>query len=251
VGEAGYALLLASSDQQPEREIEALSILRTRQVDGVILYACDQDHPSLRAAVRDLDVPSVLLDRDMPSRADRIYSDHRSAMHEAVRRLVDLGHRRMILLQYDMRIRPSLERRAAFLEVIEEAGIVATEGQAIRLPLDLMTLSEIGAALLDGDPAPTAVIVEGSRLLLATIQAARLRGLAIPAQLSVIAIDAADVATAATPEISCILRDFESIGTAAADTMLARLKDRDSRPSATHLPSRFVEQPSLAPPPPS
>jgi DNA-binding LacI/PurR family transcriptional regulator len=64
----------------------------------------------------------------------------------------------------------------------------------------------------------------------------------------VVGIDAVDVATAATPEISCVLRDFEAIGTAAADAMLARLQDRDAPHVVTYLPSRLSSRFSVAPP---
>jgi DNA-binding LacI/PurR family transcriptional regulator len=248
LAEAGYALLLASSDQRPEREIEALSILRTRQVDGMMLYVCDQEHPSLMSAVRDLDVPCVLLDRDIPSRADRIYSDHRDVMREAVRQLAGLGHRRITLLQYDMRIRPSLERRSAFSEAMEQAGIPAADRLVLRLPGDVSTLPVLQQFLFASKRSPTAAIVEGSRLLLATIQAARERGITLPQDLSIIGIDADDVATAATPEISCVLRDFEAIGMAAAEAMLARLQDRDAPRVVTHLPSRLSSRFSVGPP---
>jgi DNA-binding LacI/PurR family transcriptional regulator len=243
----GYAILLASSDQQPEREIDALAILRTRQVDGIILYACDQDHPGLREAVRGLDVPSVLLDRDMPSAADRIFSDHGPAMEQAVGRLAGLGHRRITLLQYDNPIRPTLERQRFFREAALAAGLEQALLRTIRLPVDHAPCPEVAEALFGDHPGPTAVIAEGSRLLLATIRAVRSLGLAIPHDISLVGIDAADVALAATPEISCIVRDFDAIGRAAAEAMLARLSDRDAEPRLVHLPSRFSDRQSLAP----
>ena len=84
--------------------------------------------------------------------------------------------------------------------------------------------------------------------MLTTIRTLKARGLDVPRDVSLIGIDADDVARAATPEIGCILRDFEAIGQAAATTMLARLTDRDTPPSAQHLPSWFVERQSVAAP---
>lgn len=247
LAKSGYAILLASSDQQPDREIEALTILRTRQVDGIILYACDQDHPGLRSAVQALDVPTVLLDRDMPGPADRVFTEHGRAMEEAVRRLAGLGHRHIVLLQYDTPIRPTRARRDGFLRAATAAGLEPSTLRAIRLPVDHAPFPEVAGALFGGEVLPTAVIAEGSRLLLAAIRAIRARGLAMPEDISVIGMDAADVALAATPEISCIVRDFDAIGRAAAQAMLARLEDRAARPQVVHLPSAFIDRQSLAP----
>jgi LacI family transcriptional regulator len=245
----GYAILLASSDQRPEREIEALAVLRTRQVDGIILYACDQNHPGLRAAVRGLDVPSVLLDRDMPCQGDRIYSEHGPAMAEAVGRLAGLGHRRIVLVQYDAPIRPTLERQHQFHRSAAAAGLDPALLRAIHLPVEHGPAPDLADALFGRGDAPSAVIAEGSRLLLATIRATRSKGLTVPRDVSLVGIDALDVALASTPEIACIVRDFDAIGCAAAQAMLDRLADRAAKPRLVQLPSRFVEGGSLALPP--
>ena len=127
LAEEGYAVLLASSDYRAERERRVLEVLRTRQVDGIVLYVCDEQDPALRAAVAKLDVPLVVLDRDLPVEADCVLSEHVGAMGEAVRYLTLLGHRRMALLLTDLRIRPVRERRRGFEAAIEAAGLAQDE----------------------------------------------------------------------------------------------------------------------------
>jgi len=68
----------------------------------------------------------------------------------------------------------------------------------------------------------------------------------------VIGIDAEDIASAATPEITCILRDFGEIGRTAAELMLHRLAGRGAAdPQQVLLPSAVVLKGSCAPPPSS
>ena len=88
LAEAGYCLLLTNSDNRLERELKSLEVLTSRRVDGMILYVCDEDDERLRQAVADVDVPLVVLDRDLPIECDTVLSDHDTAMGEAVRYLV-------------------------------------------------------------------------------------------------------------------------------------------------------------------
>ena len=241
-----YAILLASSDQQPMREIEALAILRTRQVDGIILYACDQDHPGLRAAVADLDVPCVLLDREMAGPLDRVLTDHAPAMVKAVAHLAGLGHTEIAFVQRAAPIRPTIERKLAFLQAAQDAGIDSAGARTVHPSGSADQIDAVLVDLLTQEDRPTAVIAEGSNLLLASIHALKVAGLSVPDQVALIGIDADDIARAATPEISCIVRDFHAIGEVAAQTMLSRLQNPLAKGTAVNLPCKFIERESLA-----
>lgn len=248
LADAGYGLLLASSDNRPAREVRALEVLRTRQVDGIMLYACDQEDPALRAAVASLDVPVVVLDRTLPGGGDRVLSDHATAMTEAVRYLALLGHRAMALVLPDLRIRPALERRDAFLAALGPCRLDPAVQTVLRVPPGAMASTPSSIGVLEGETAPTAVIVDGSRLLRGVIQAARAHRRTIPDQLSVIGIDGEDVAQAATPEITGIVRDFGEIGRTAAELLLRRLAEPTLPPQSVVLPSHVVLKGSCAAP---
>lgn len=255
LAESGYALLLASSDYRVERELRVLEVLRARRVDGIVLYVSDEGHPALRAALAALDVPLVVLDRDDLGAglggADRVLSDHDGAMTEAVRYLSLLGHRRVGLVLNDLQIRPVRERRRAFEAAAAAAGLAEAERPVVHLaPAAAGPVPEI-VSLLDVPAAPTALIAEGSRTLRAVVRAARALGRRVPGDLSVVGVDAEDIAAAATPEITCVVRDFGEIGRTAAELMLQRLAGRAAAgPQRVLLPSAVVLKGSCGPPPP-
>lgn len=236
LAEAGYGMLLMSSDYRPDREVLALGVLRTRQVDGIMLYVCDQDDAGLRDAVAAVDVPAVILDREIPVQGDRVFSEHAKTMGEAVDHLRALGHRRIGLTLPKLRIRPAIQRQAAFL-----AATSGLQSYVVEVaPGEEPALAPLVAGC-------SAVIAEGSRLLLAVLREARARGRRIPEDLSVIGVDAEDIALAAQPEITRIVRDFGSVGSIAAELMLGRLNDRGRPTTTVELPSRFVLAASCGP----
>jgi LacI family transcriptional regulator len=246
--EEGYAVLLASSDHQAERELRVLEVLLTHRVDGIVLYVCDEEDARLRAAVAGLDVPVVVLDRELPADADWVLSDHAAGMAETVRYLALLGHRKLAFLQPNLRIRPVRERRQAFETAVGTAGLEKDAQVTLQIPPASSAAVPIALGLLDDPNGPTAVIAEGSRLLRGVLLAARALGRRIPEELSVVGIDAEDIATASTPEITCILRDFNEIGRTAAELMLLRLNGRPAGQQRVVLPSKVVLNSSCAPP---
>ena len=114
LAEAGYAMLLADSDHDVKREARFLRLLRSRQVDGILLYLSDEDDPLVQATIGDLDIPVVVLDRTLPFGVDTVFSEHREAMRRTVLHLAGAGHRELALLLPDLRIRPVRERAAGF-----------------------------------------------------------------------------------------------------------------------------------------
>ncbi|MBM3394203.1 MAG: LacI family transcriptional regulator [Betaproteobacteria bacterium] len=132
---AGYAMLLTGSDHTVEREIAALDVLRTRSVDGLMLYLSSEEDIGLQQVITQMEIPVVLLDRALPVKADLVWSDHAGPMSEAVRYLHSLGHQNIALIQYDFEVRPDLERRRSFHEAVAflGTGFRARAGSRARL----------------------------------------------------------------------------------------------------------------------
>ena len=246
---AGYSLLLTSSDYDPAAEIRALAALRTRQVDGLLLYVSDETDPALTRALARLDMPLLVLDRTLAVDTDRLLSAHGPAIHEAVRYLVGLGHRRLALMLSALRVRPVVERRRAFLAAVAEAGLDPAIQLVIEVPPEDHHRLRAARDLLAGPAAPTAIFAEGSRSIRAVLAAARGLGRVIPDQLSLLALDASDIATVTTPELTTVTRDYEEIGRVAAALLLERLAAPEAPWRRIELASRIELRGSCGPAP--
>lgn len=223
LSEAGYGMLVTSSDYRVERELRALELLRQRQVDGLVLYVSDDRDEALVRAVAALDVPVVVLDRDLPI-GDRVLSEHRGALDAAVRRLLAFGHRRFAFMQPDLPIRPVRERRAAIEAALVRAGLGPDALRRIDVPPAALDRALLPNEVLAAADRATAVLVEGSRLLRAALLAFRAAGLEVPGDVSLVALDADEAASLTTPETTRVVRDFAAIGRTAAALLLRRLQ---------------------------
>ena len=240
LAEAGYTMLLTDSDYDPAREARALQLLQSRQVDGIMLYLSDEDDPALQATVRNLDVPVVVLDRDLPFAVDSVFSDHALATRRTVRALLRQGHRRLALVEPALRIRPVRERIKAFRAAATAARLPPEAQIVVQIDSATRNAAAIGRALAGG-PLPTAILADGNRLLASAFEFARSQGLGVPAEVRVVALDALEPLAAALPEVVGIVRDFAEIGRRAARLLIDRLSGALTGPPVSiTLASRSV-----------
>jgi LacI family transcriptional regulator len=249
LADAGYYMLLTNSDYDPRREERFLRLLRSRQVDGIILYLSDEDDPKVHATIRSLGVPLVVLDRRLPFAVDTVVSEHAAAMQGTVAQLARLGRRRLTLVAPDLRIRPVRERIEAFDEAGRAAGL-APEAQRVVLA-DIGSQRDAIERALTARPRPDSLLIEGP-LLTAAFEGLRRRRLAVPRDVAVIAIDVVEPLAAAMPQMIGIARDFAEIGRRAARLMIDRLTGVLTEPPVTiTLPSRSVLAEAVAADPPT
>jgi LacI family transcriptional regulator len=244
----GYSMLLTNSLGDPLLEAAHITLLSRRRVDGLAISVLDESHPEPLAKLRELDIPVVLLDRNLPADipVSRVLSDHRSGMKAAGLHLLELGHRRIGLIA-GAGVRPAQERRAGLEEAFAERGLPAT------YTADEGVFSvEHGAAamrrLLDLPEPPTAIIAGGNQLMLGALRVVSERGLRLGQDLSFVGCDDVAITDLYQPPVAVVRRDNFAMGRTAAELLLARLRD-DAPPSDVVLPTEFVARPSCGPPP--
>jgi LacI family transcriptional regulator len=119
----GYTLLLASSENSPEKEKKRLLMLTDRMADGFIVIPAGPcgDH------LEDLSgqgIPLVLIDRLVEgTNLDAVVSDNEGGARELTRALIADGFRRVAFVGGDAAISAARERFSGYLRALEEEGI--------------------------------------------------------------------------------------------------------------------------------
>lgn len=248
---AGYSLLLTNSEGNPELDIEHVGLLERRRVDGLILSLVDEHHPDVVAALRQVACPIVLVDREIPAglTARRAAFDHTVGMRQAMRHLLNLGHRRFALITGG-RERPARERRQAVEETL--ATVSDAEHEVYAGGFFVEHGRRATAQILARDPRPTAIIAGGNMLMEGALLTLKEAGVRLGRDLSFVGCDDAAVADLHEPPIAVVRRDSRAVGVAAAELLLADLEPAGDGLEASHeivLPTEFVARASCAPPP--
>jgi LacI family transcriptional regulator len=178
-----------------------------------------------------------------------VVSNDREAVADAVRFLVDQGHRMIGLIAGPHGFRSAAERRLGFEDALTAAGV--------KLPHSLVAEgnytfeSGIAAAgkLLDSSPRPTAIFASNDEMAAGVIHAARERGMSVPDDLSVVGFDDTPIAGHIWPPLTTVRWPIVSMARAAALKLLANEAGSDKVAEPSLFLSRLVKRASVAGPP--
>ncbi len=244
---AGYATLLGTHGDRPEREIEVINALLRRRVDALLLSSGSEYDANLLSLLERSDTPIVLLDRELPAELDAVMVDHRAAMRRAVEYLIKLGHQRIAVIMGGERIYPTRERSIAYRTALEEASIPidpALIGSVAYLPdygfsqtREMFNLAK-----------PPTAIISGGLAIPGVLRALREMRLRIPDDVSVMSTSRSDLTDLMTPALTCESWDSVAVGRAAAQIALERMRkslDNDT-PKRILIQSEFLIRDSFA-----
>ena len=245
----GYALLLATTDERKEREMELLRLFLQRRVDAIMMTMSTEEDPALRRAVKQMKIPVLLVDRDLPAEVDGVTIDHRRGTLAATEHLLRLGHDHIVLLTGRPAMRPGRERIAGFEAAFAAAGKKVDSG-LIRIGAFSADFGfREASALLSSSNPPTALISGGMAMLPGVLRAVAQHGLRIPEDISIIAGSDSDLAALATPAITAIRWSGAEQGQIAVELLLNRLEGGyKGEAQRVLLPTELIIRGSCAPP---
>ncbi len=92
---AGYQMILCNTDEDPDKELTYLRMLRSKGVDGALMVPTGVRHDYMDHLVQAA-FPLVFVDRVLPDvPCDAVLADNVGGAHAAVSHLIRLGHQRI------------------------------------------------------------------------------------------------------------------------------------------------------------
>lgn len=245
----GYGLQVASSYHDAEREVDIVQRLALRRADGIVIATSSEDNAIVVETLEELDMPVVLLDRDTPARLDAVLIDHRFGIRSAVESLLDLGHRRIVMISGEEGLRPTRERIAGLEDAYRGRGIDVPPG---TLRMGAFTAdyaySELSQLLRRPD-RPTAIIAGGTGMLAGALQAIRNVGLRIPEDISLVSGADSELSQLHMPGITSIRWEHDKLGAAAGKMLMDRIDNPKLPAKRICYPTELVGRGSCAAPP--
>ena len=229
VENAGYSINIITRSLS---DVELLAYFRGRQVDGIILLEIQTDDRRPEV-LRDHGFPFVMIghrtDNTGLSFADY---DIEHGVGLAVEHLAELGHRRIGFMTVDPVVEDkvygfsawALRSYAATCARLGIEPISATGGPTNE------SMAASAAHLLDANPDLSALIAPQEQSVIGVLNVCYTRGIAIPHDLSLIAVLAEPMGELATPPLTTIPFPAEELGRVAAQILVDRLEGGDSAP---------------------
>jgi LacI family transcriptional regulator len=210
----GCVMLLArSEDMQPGGSMFD-RLLGEGRVDGIVLQPRDGTDPEELAQSVGERAPLVTIHQPIPGASSVVVPDALAA-YRATEHLIALGHRR-IGFAGGLAVSPTAQRRAAgHLQALEEAGLAQDPHlltwRGYREPDGRAATAE----LLALQEPPTAIVAANVNAAVGVLAQARAQGLAVPQDLSVVAIHDAWTAAHTWPPLTCVRMPLYELGRTA------------------------------------
>jgi LacI family transcriptional regulator len=248
----GMQLLIATSGYDREAESREALNLVTHGADAIAFCGRGQD-AALLQLLRQRGVPWVHVmsqpDGDVAAGGAGVGFDNAAAIGQAVRYLLDLGHRRFAMLAGVTR---DNDRASARVEGVRSAlavaGIALAPSALVERPYGLVEGRDGLRSLLAAEPRPTAVLCGNDVLALGALFEAQRLGIPVPQALSIVGFDDLEITRHVSPPLTTIHVPTERMWSLAADRLVAALRSEPAI-EATTLEVELVVRGSTGPAP--
>ncbi|HEV8570829.1 MAG TPA: LacI family DNA-binding transcriptional regulator [Actinoplanes sp.] len=246
---AGVGTVVSAVHRRSVATKQWLQNLRARASDGVI-FVTSELTPPVYSELHRLGIPVVVVDpaggatMDVPT----IGATNWAGGLTATEHLVSLGHRRIGFIAGPKRLLCSRARLDGYRAALEAVG-VSVDDNLIRQGDFLHESGFTGAgALLDLPEPPTAIFASSDTMALGAYEAARLRGVRIPGDLSIVGFDDLPESRWSSPPLTTIRQPLSEMGMLAARTALRLARGERIETPRVELATDLVVRDSTAPP---
>ena len=236
---AGYTLLITQSGENLAREIEALSSLIHKRVDGIILSISAEtrtyDHLEALQQVR---IPLVQFDRVIDQLGSAmVINDDVEAGRQMMEHLVAQGYRRIAHLGGPPYLNVYRNRYQGYLDGLQAHGLPLREDWVAFDALTQERGRACVAAWFDGQAEPPDAIMAASDFsALGALLALRERGIAIPAEVGVSGYANEPFTALMSPTLTSVEQRSDLIGQTAAQLLIQAIEGSGSAdPQPVHI----------------
>ncbi|HXN15207.1 MAG TPA: substrate-binding domain-containing protein [Usitatibacter sp.] len=248
IGEAGYTLLLASSNYDPKEELRQVKALAAHGVDAMMLVGRSHER-GVYELLNAKGIPFVntwVLDTEQPC----VGFDNRQVGRMLATYLMDLGHTEIgMIAQRAESSDRSADRVAGVRQALHEHGLRLREDhlQLIERPHKIAEGQLALRELLKLSRRPTAIICGTDTLAFGALLECERLGVGVPREMSIAGINDVELAAHLNPPLTSVRLAVEEIGARAAEYLLGRVKNL-AVARLTEVEVSLIVRASTAPP---
>lgn len=235
--ESNMSVLLANSDEIPERELSMLSLFEEQRVHGVLVTPVSDDLEPFKRA-RDRGTPIVLVDRKSKDKNfSSVSVDDIAGGYMAVKHLIDQGRKKIVFAGGPMGIQQVGDRLKGAQKAVAEYPHVSLEVITCK-SLTVLEGRAIGGEIIQRPKSkrPDAVFAANDLVAIGIMQVClNQEGCNIPNDLSLIGYDDISFATTAIVALTSIRQPTHEMGAKAVELLMAIAEDGDAKPRVRHI----------------
>ncbi len=245
--EHGYRMIFELVDTHSDHvERELLGAIAALQPDGIILTPPHSDNPQIVNFLAEQGIPFVRIGSIQNGAGIPVSMDDEGSAHQATQHLLERGHRRIGFISGSSEYALSGWRVDGWRRAMAEAGLPC---DGLLAEGDFSFASGVAAAgkLLAGPERPTAIIASNDQMALATLEVARLMGLTVPQDLSLISFDNTPLVHFTQPPLTAVDQPIAATTSKAVELLIAAQKGDAAPKELTVVRASIFVRESVAP----
>ena len=244
---AGYSVLLANSQESVEDEADAVRVMQSRTVDGLIIAPVSGVGEHLEQFGRG-GKALVLVDR-APTEAtvSSVILDNFGAAREGVRVMAKAGHHAIACLRGAPASYADGERVRGYRQTLMDLGLPVREEWIAGGEYNTQSGCRGTLSFLRLKERPTAILALGNLLALGALEALQETKLRVPDDMSLLSFDEQPWAAFLSPPMTTINQPVQLMGERAVELVLAHMKNDipHGQPRRTVLPFTIINRMSI------
>jgi len=222
-----HNILLCETDSSSAREDIYFDLVRKKMADGIIsmdpavniatLTKLSERHAIIQCSEYSIDsgIPYVTIDNE-------------GAAYEAVIHLIQLGHKKIALINSDETYLYARQRKMGYKKALEQHGIQLNEdyiyhNKGLGFEYGQQTMREI----LKMEDRPTAVFAVSDLLAIGALKEINAVGLNVPNDIAIIGFDKIDFSNMTHPTLTTVAQPMFKMGTTAANMLINMIKGEE------------------------
>lgn len=241
--EAGYNVLVCSSNASYHREVSVAKDLLNRRVDGLLICVAKNSQDSLHLLeYQKRGIPLVFFDCASDTvEADKVVIDDFQAAKMAVLHLLDQGCSAIAYLGGPQSLGINTKRYHGYANAIESRGYAVDPRLVVHV--DEGSLEDgrrATRALLNLPEVPDGIFATADLLGIGAIKEIKDYGLVVPRDIALVGFSNWEIAALCEPSLTSVLQPGEAMGQKAMNMLLNRLENGDGSPLTEVLETELL-----------
>lgn len=240
----GYSVILCNGDEDSEKELKYLRILKSNRVDGIVLTPTGKNstyiHHLLSSGTK-----VVLLDRLIEGiNCDAVLVDNAIGAYKAVRHLIEQGYRKIGIVNAYLDRTTGAERLKGYLQALQESGITKNDDLIKIGDFKKESGKRLTRELLEQSNRPEAIFITNIDMSMGALIAIKEKNLTIPDDIGIVCFDDSEWAPIINPPITVVRQPVYQLGSLAAELLIKKIvegeKELDHKPTVVTLKTELI-----------
>jgi LacI family transcriptional regulator len=237
----GYQVIISQSNEDQEKELAFLNLLKTKQVDGIIMTSIENDWSVIEHY---LDYGPIVLCNEYINNANVpiVRLDQQKGAYIGVEHLIKKGYRKIAYCTgglFDEQGKDK-DRNQGFQKALKEAGISLNPKWIFVNRHTIEDGKQVLKQILEMDDRPTAVFTGSDEIAGGMMIEAKEHGLIIPDDIAIIGFDDQPIAEMLDPKLTTIRQPVDQMGEKSVEVIIEMLNSPEMEIKNYELPIELI-----------